>query len=70
MMKTILEYILTPFFHLYMIFLIVVFYPIQVVALHLFGENRRQKSVDLLNYAMVKGLYLLGARVEFTGFDK
>jgi len=69
-MRNIPGYILTPVFYFYTAILIVVFYPVQIIALHWFGEKYRQKSVDLLNFLMVKALHILGARIEFSGFDK
>jgi 1-acyl-sn-glycerol-3-phosphate acyltransferase len=69
-MRKVLDYLLTPLFHFYMIFLIVIFYPIQVVALHVFGKEARCKSVDWLNLLMIKGLWIMGAKVEFSGLAK
>ncbi len=68
-MKILLSYLLTPLFHFYMFFLITIFYPIQVVALHVFGEQARRRSVDLLNYLMVRGLYIMGAGIRFSGLE-
>ena len=69
-MKKILGYLLTPVFHLYYLLVLVLFHPIQVAALYLFGDRARKKSVDLLNLFLVKGLYLLGCSIKFSGFEK
>ena len=69
-MKKLLGYLLTPVFHLYYFLMLGLFHPIQVVALHLFGDPVRKKSVDLLNLFLVKGLYILGCSVKFSGFEK
>jgi 1-acyl-sn-glycerol-3-phosphate acyltransferase len=69
-MKNILGYILTPIFHFYYGLMLILFHPVQVVTLHLFGESTRNKSVDLLNFFLVKGLYILGCNVKFSGFEK
>lgn len=68
-MKKFLGFVLTPVFHLYMIFQIVVFYPVQVIALKFFGEHARRRSVDVLNIFLLKGLHILGARVRYIGLE-
>jgi 1-acyl-sn-glycerol-3-phosphate acyltransferase len=42
---------------------------IQVLALHLGGYHAHKKSVDILNYLIIKCFYLLGSRVKFQGFE-
>ena len=69
-MKKLFGYLLTPLFHLYYGLMLVLFHPIQVAALHFFGDPARKKSVDLLNLFLVKGLYILGCSVKFSGFEK
>jgi 1-acyl-sn-glycerol-3-phosphate acyltransferase len=68
-MKKILGYIFTPVFHLYSLLLIVGFYPVQVVALKLFGEHSRRRSVDLLNIMLLRGLHVMGARFRYIGLE-
>jgi 1-acyl-sn-glycerol-3-phosphate acyltransferase len=68
-MYKILSFILTPLFHFYNYFLIVLFYPIQVIARNWFGDHQRRRSVDLLNFLMVKGLYIMGASFKFSGYE-
>ncbi|WP_291862131.1 1-acyl-sn-glycerol-3-phosphate acyltransferase [Marinilabilia sp.] len=68
-MKKFLGFILTPVFHLYMMFQIVMFYPVQVIALKFFGEHARRRSVDVLNILLLKGLHILGARVRYIGLE-
>ncbi|WP_462318286.1 lysophospholipid acyltransferase family protein [Marinilabilia sp.] len=69
-MNNILGYLFSPIFHFYTVFLIVFFYPVQVVALHGFGDHARRRSVDLLNVLLVKGLYIMGASIRFEGLEK
>jgi 1-acyl-sn-glycerol-3-phosphate acyltransferase len=69
-MKSILSYLLTPLFHFYYWFLLVVFHPVQVGAHILFGDGARKKVVDFLNMILVYGLYIMGCRVKFSGFEK
>ena len=69
-MKSLAGYILSPIFHLYYGLLLVIFHPIQVLAHKIFGDKTRKKVVDILNFFLVKGLYIMGSRVSFKGFDK
>ncbi len=69
-MRTLLGYIFTPLFHLYCGFLIFIFYPIQVIALHGFGDRARRRTVEWLNCLMVKSLRLMGSRPKFVGLEK
>ncbi|MBN1197850.1 MAG: 1-acyl-sn-glycerol-3-phosphate acyltransferase, partial [Bacteroidales bacterium] len=69
-MKQILGFLLTPLFHLYYGLMLGIFHPVQVISLHLFGDRARKCSVDILNLCLVRGLWLLGCRVTFSGFEK
>ena len=69
-MKTILGYILSPVYHIYFGLVLLIFHPVQVAAFHLFGDNARKKVVDMLNCCLVKGMYILGCSIKFTGFEK
>ena len=69
-MKIILGYLLTPVFHLYYALLLVIFHPILVFNLFFFGDRSRKKTVDLLNYLLVKGLLLVGCNPKFFGLKK
>ncbi len=69
-MKRIPGYLLTPFFHFYYWFLLIIFHPVQVGAHILHGDQARKQVVDLLNKILVYGLYILGCRVKFSGFEK
>jgi len=68
-MKKILGYIFTPVFHLYSLLLIVGFYPVQVIALKVFGEQSRRRSVDVLNIMLLRGLHIMGARFRYIGLE-
>ena len=69
-MKKFAGYILTPIYHFYFGLLLLLFHPVQVVALYFFGDGARKKTVDILNLCLVKGFYLLGCRIKFSGFEK
>jgi 1-acyl-sn-glycerol-3-phosphate acyltransferase len=68
-MKKILSYLLTPLYNLLFLLMIVIFHPIQVICRKLGGYPLRKKSVDVLNYFLVYGLYILGCRIRFKGFE-
>lgn len=70
MMKRMASYILTPIFYACFGLLLVIFHPVQVIARHLFGDKARKKTVDILNYLLVKCLHILGCRITFSGFEK
>ena len=70
MIKTILSYLLTPVYLLWFGLLLVVFHPIQVVTRLIWGYPVRKKVVDVLNFGLIYGLRILGAKITFKGFDK
>jgi 1-acyl-sn-glycerol-3-phosphate acyltransferase len=69
-MKKILSYILTPVYLLWFGLLLLIFHPIQVICRKLGGYPTRKKSVDILNYFLLYGLRIIGARIKFSGFEK
>ncbi|MBR9998892.1 MAG: 1-acyl-sn-glycerol-3-phosphate acyltransferase [Cyclobacteriaceae bacterium] len=66
-MKKALSFLLSPFFYLGFGLILVVFHILQVIAYNLFGYPAHKKVVDMLNYATLKNLLILGARVSFHG---
>ncbi len=69
-MKIILAYLLTPILHLYYALLLVLFHPVLVFVLFVFGDSARKNTVDLLNFLLIKGLLLLGCNAKFFGLEK
>lgn len=69
-MKKILSYLLTPIFIVTFTLLLVIFHPIQVVTNWIWGYPVRKKVVDVLNYALIYALWILGTRISFKGFEK
>ncbi|TLX78389.1 1-acyl-sn-glycerol-3-phosphate acyltransferase [Labilibacter sediminis] len=67
-MRKILGYILSPIYWLYFGLLLVIFHVIQVVCRKLGGYHLRKKAVDILNYLLLYGLIIVGARIRFKGF--
>jgi 1-acyl-sn-glycerol-3-phosphate acyltransferase len=69
-MKKILSYLLSSIFYLNFGLMLLLFHPVQVAAHYLFGDQARRKVVDYLNFFLVKGLFILGCKVKFSGFEK
>lgn len=61
---------LTIIFYIIFGLLLVIFHLIQVLALHLGGYHAHKKSVEILNYLIIKCFILVGSRVKFQGFEK
>jgi 1-acyl-sn-glycerol-3-phosphate acyltransferase len=69
-MKKILSYILTPVYLLIFGLLLVVFHPIQMLTNWIWGYPVRKRSVDVMNYGLLYGLWILGTRITFKGLEK
>jgi len=70
MIKRLLSFILTPVYLLWFGLLLVIFHPIQVVTRLIWGYPVRKKVVDVLNFALLYGLKILGAKITFSGLEK
>lgn len=68
-MKTILSYLLSPIYVFHFFLMLVLFHPIQMVCKAIGGYHLRKKSVDVLNYLLVYGLWVMGCRIRFRGFE-
>ena len=58
------SHILTPVFAIFFFSILLVFHPIQWISLRLFGYHTHKKSVDYMNWCLVKVLLILGTRVR------
>jgi len=68
-MKKIFAYPVTLIYYLFFGTLLGIFHIAQVTAYNLFGYSAHKKTVDLLNYLLVKNLYTLFCRPLFQGFE-
>ena len=59
-----ISYILSPIFALAFLGLLIIFHPLQWIGLKLFGYKGHKKTVDALNFFLVKSLLILGIRVQ------
>ena len=64
-MKKVLSYILSSIYSVVFYLFLLVFHPIQWLALKIGGYKAHKKSVDYLNFCLVGCLYILGTRVRF-----
>jgi 1-acyl-sn-glycerol-3-phosphate acyltransferase len=64
-MKKFMSYPLSLLFYLCFGSLLVLFHGVQWIALNTFGYTAQKKSVDLLNFFILRCLTLLGTRIKF-----
>jgi 1-acyl-sn-glycerol-3-phosphate acyltransferase len=69
-MKKFLSYLLTPVYLLIFGFLLVIFHPVQMITRWIWGYPVRKKTVDVLNYGLLYGLWVLGTKITFKGLEK
>lgn len=69
-MKKFLSYILTPIYLIVFALLLLIFHPIQLFTNWIWGYPVRKKAVDVLNYALLYSLRILGTRITFIGLEK
>ncbi len=68
-MVRILSYLLSPVYWIYFGFLLLLFHIIQVLCHTFGGYYPRKKAVDILNFLLLYGLKIVGAKITFEGFD-
>ena len=64
-LQKVLSYPISLVFYLYYFSVIIVFMPIQWLALNLGGYKAYMKSVDLMAFMVMSSLYVLGTRIKF-----
>ena len=69
-MVKLLGYLLTPIYLIVFGLLLVVFHPIQVICRNIWGYSAHKKSVDILNFLIMKSLLILGTKISFRCFEK
>ena len=68
-MQKLISYPLSAIHYLLFGAAILVFHPIQWVCFNLFGYKAHKKSVDILNFFLVAGTYVLGTRYKIENLD-
>lgn len=66
-MTRVLSYFLTVIFYILFFFLLVLFHPIQVICLKIFGYQAHKSSVDVLNFFLMRLVGILGVRISYEG---
>ncbi len=69
-MKTVFGYFLSCIYYFYFGLILALFHPVQVIAHHVFGDPARKKVVDILDFFLTYGFYILGCSIKFSGFEK
>jgi 1-acyl-sn-glycerol-3-phosphate acyltransferase len=64
-MEKILSYPITIVYYLCFAICLLIFHPIQWICLNIFGYQAHKKSVDYLNFFLVKCTNILGTRYQF-----
>ena len=64
-MAKLLAYPLTIVYYVFFGLSLVIFHPIQMICLNVFGYQAHKKSVDILNLFLTRCLHFLGARYTF-----
>ena len=69
-MKKLFGYLLSPVFYLLFLLTLLIFHPIQWLALKIGGYKAHKVSVDILNFFLMCTLYILGTRITFINRQK
>lgn len=69
-MRKILGYIFTPIYFLVFGILLGIFHPLQVIAWKLGGYPAQKRTVEILNFFLIRSLIILGSIPKFRGFEK
>lgn len=68
-MKKLISYPISAIFYLIFFIFLCIFHPIQIICLKLFGYETHKKSVDILNFFLIKCTNLLGTTYEFKNLE-
>ncbi|GGB78179.1 1-acyl-sn-glycerol-3-phosphate acyltransferase [Flavobacterium suaedae] len=69
-MEKILSYPISVVYYIFFLLTLVVFHPVQWVCLNLFGYQAHKKSVDILNWCLVRCTHILGTTYKVEGVKK
>lgn len=69
-MAKVLSYPVTVIYYIVFLLLLVIFHPIQWICLNVFGYQAHKKSVDALNFGIVRATHILGTTYTITGREK
>ena len=69
-MEKILSYPLSVIYYLVFGLILVFFHPVQWICFNVFGYQAHKKSVDYLNWSVVRASLILGTTHKFEGIEK
>jgi 1-acyl-sn-glycerol-3-phosphate acyltransferase len=69
-MEKIVSYPITIIYYLVFLLFLVIFHPVQWICLNVFGYNAHKKSVDILNFFLVRTTHILGTTYKVEGREK
>ncbi|MGV3461554.1 MAG: lysophospholipid acyltransferase family protein [Flavobacterium sp.] len=69
-MQKILSYPISFIYYIFFLLLLVIFHPVQVLLLNVFGYQPHKKSVDILNGLIVAVTHFLGTTYKIRGIEK
>ena len=69
-MEKILSYPLSVIYYLVFGLILLIFHPIQWICFNVFGYQAHKKSVDFLNWSVVRASLILGTTHKFEGLEK
>lgn len=64
-MRKALDFFLSSIYLVYFLLILFIFHPIQIICFELFGQRVHQKSVHWLNFFLLNGARIVGARLSF-----
>ncbi|WP_330442479.1 lysophospholipid acyltransferase family protein [Flavobacterium sp. C4GT6] len=69
-MGKILSYPISILYYLVFLLFLLIFHPVQWICLNVFGYQAHKKSVDILNFFLVRTTHILGTTYKFEGIEK
>jgi len=69
-MKKVFSIILSPFYYLFFGVSLIVFHPLQVICLNVFGYRAHKNCVVLLNWFLLRSMNVMGTCIQFKKFRK
>jgi 1-acyl-sn-glycerol-3-phosphate acyltransferase len=69
-MKKIPDVVLSSVFYLAFGLILGIFHPVQVLCWNVWGYSAHKRSVEIMNFLLIKALGILGSKVTFQGFEK
>jgi len=69
-MEKIISYPISIIYYLVFFLLLIIFHPVQWICFNVFGYQAHKKSVDILNFGLVRATLILGTTYKVEGREK